>query len=369
LLSAFTAELLFFAQSMMTRLKRFDTWPKQLVALICICFVTLIGLVDFITGYETFFFTFYLLSIFLSTWRMGGLFGVLISALSVTAWVSANIAGGARYSSYFIPVWNAAIMFAVYLIVVWLLASLKKIHAELEERVRLRTEALTREIQERVRLQKEVLETTDREQRRIGHELHDGLCQHLTGTAMAGHLLGQKLAGKAQPEAAEAARLVQLIEDAIELTRNLSHQLDPVELQGGKLPDHLEDLAASVRVRFKIACEFEHHLMLSFDDSTVATHFFRIAQQAVSDAILCGRAKRVNIELDSADDEIVLTITDDGAGWPESAPEDVNAGLRAMAFRADVIGAKFHFERLAAQGVRVTCALPFSGLQQNVAKN
>jgi len=80
-------------------LKRIDTWPKQIVALVCIWFITLVGLVDYATGYETFFFTYYLLAIFLGTWRVGGIFGLLISCLSVTAWVSANIAAGARYSS------------------------------------------------------------------------------------------------------------------------------------------------------------------------------------------------------------------------------------------------------------------------------
>jgi len=342
---------------MTTRLKQLEAWPRQIVALVCIWFVTLIGLVDYLTGYETFFFTFYLLAIFLATWRLGGLFGALISALSVTAWVSANIAAGEHYSNYFVPVWNAAIMFTIYLIVVVLLTILNKNHRELEERVRLRTGALTREIQERVRLQKELLETADREQRRIGRELHDSLCQHLTGTAMAGHLLGQKLTDQSQ---AEASRLVQLIEDAIELTRDLSHQLDPVELKGGKLADHFADLAASTSERFKVACRFESSLAEPLEDAAVATHLYRIGQEAVTHAVKLGRAAHINICLDAADDEIVLTVTDDGAGLEK--PNDGGNGLRAMAYRADLMGASLNIERLATQGTRVTCALPASGL-------
>ena len=345
---------------MTTWLKRLESWPKQIVVLVCILVVTLVGVVDFFTGYETFFFTFYLLAIFLATWRLGGAFGALISALSVTTWVSSNAAAGAHYSSYFVPIWNAAIMFAIYLIVVLLLGSLKKIHAELEERVRLRTAALTREIQERMRLQKELLETTDREQRRIGRELHDGLCQHLTGTALAGHLLGQKLADKSPAETAEASRLVQLIEEAIELTRHLSHQLDPVELKTGKLNDHFEDLAADVSNRFKVACHFESQLTHPLEDAAVATHLFRIAQAAVAHAVKRGRATRVSIGLDSAGDEIVLTIADDRDGPPETLQNDPE--LRAMAYRADLIGATFKLERLAAKGARLTCVLPASGL-------
>ena len=218
----------------MLRLKSLHAWPKQVVALACILIVITVGWLDYITGYETFFFTFYLLAIFWGTWQVNALFGGLLSALSVTAWISSNIEAGEHYSSYFVPVWNAAIMFAIYLIIVVLLARLKAAQADLEERVRLRTKALSREIQERLRVQKDLVETTDREQRRIGRELHDGLCQHLTGTALAGHLLGQKLGQAAPAEAAEATRLVQLIEEAIELTRDLSHQLDPGRIQGGQ---------------------------------------------------------------------------------------------------------------------------------------
>jgi signal transduction histidine kinase len=316
-------------------------------------------------------FTFYLLAVFLATWRVGGLFGVLISALSVTAWVSANLAGGARYSSYFVPVWNALIMFAVYLIVVILLARLKKMHAELEERVRLRTAALTREIQDRMRLQKELLETGEREQRRIGRALHDGLCQQLTGTALAGHLLGQKLTEKSAKEAVEAARLVQLIEEAIELTRDLSQQLDPVEMKSGKLADHFEDLAAGTRERFKVGCRFECSLDSSLDDVTVATQFYRIAQEAVANAVKHGKAAQINICLDAADEEIVLSVTDDGLGLPEMTANGVGMGLRAMAYRADLIGATLNIERLSTRGTRVTCALPASGLltKENAAKD
>lgn len=98
---------------MMAWLNRVETWPGEVVVLACIIFVTFVGLLDYISGYEMFFFTFYLIPIFWGTWRVSNAFGVLISALSVAAWVSSNIKAGQQYSSDFIPVWNAAIMFAI----------------------------------------------------------------------------------------------------------------------------------------------------------------------------------------------------------------------------------------------------------------
>jgi signal transduction histidine kinase len=162
--------------------------------------------------------------------------------------------------------------------------------------------------------------------------------------------------------------LVALIEEAIELTRDLSRQLDPVELKAGKLADHFEDLAAGMSQRFKVTCQFEDRLVQTPEDPAVATHLYRIAQEAVIYAVKCGRAGRISIGLDSAPDEIVLTITDDGPGVRETAPNDADAGVRAMVYRADLIGATLNIERLAPRGKRVICIVPFSAVP-NATKN
>jgi signal transduction histidine kinase len=341
---------------MKTGLQRVETWPRQVVIFLSICFVTIVGWVDYVTGYETFFFTFYLLPVFIVTWRVSAGFGALMSALSVTAWISSNVEAGAHYSSYFVPVWNAGIMFAIYLIIVFLLSRVKKLNEELEDRVRERTAALTREIADRGRLQKELLETNDREQRRIGRELHDGLCQHLTGTALAGHLLAQKLASKSPANEGEAARLVRLVEEAIELTRHLSHQLDPVELKSGRLTDHFEDLAASTSQRFKVACQFEGRLRQPLEDA-VATHLYRIAQETVATIVKRRGVTQIHIELDSDAAELLMSITDDGEALSEKMQNEADVRMRAATYRADLIGATLTQEPLATRGSRMTCVL------------
>jgi signal transduction histidine kinase len=151
----------------------------------------------------------------------------------------------------------------------------------------------------------------------------------------------------------------------------LSQQLDPVELKAGKLTDHLADLAAGISQRFKVACHFECSLAGSPEDDTVATQLFRIAQEAVLNAVKHGRSAHINICLDAADDEMVLTITDDGLGLPEKIPGGASLGLRTMAYRADLIGATLNLERLSTRGTRVTCALPMVSLheKQHAAQN
>ena len=353
---------------MVGRIKPFETWPKQSLVALCLGIVAVIGFADYLTGYEIFVFIFYLLAVFLAVWFVGFSFGVLISALSVIAWISTNIAAGARYSSCFIPIWNGMIMFGFYLVVVALLARLRTVNKELEERVRQRTAMLTKESQERTRLQKELLETSERVQRRIGYDLHDGLCQHLTGTALAGHVLGQKLASQSLPEAAEADRLVELVEEAIELTRTLARSLHPIEIKAGQLADNFQDLAAGASERFKISCQFECHQPVPLPDVidvNTATHLYRIAQEAITNAVRHGKARHINLRLDSTDHEIVLTINDDGIGLPENARNGDGLGLRIMAYRASMIGATFNIERTSLSGgTRVSCTLAFNGVPE-----
>jgi signal transduction histidine kinase len=352
-------------------IKRFEAWSKPSLVAGSIGIVIAVGFVDYLTGYETFFFIFYLFAVFLAVWFVSASFGVLISALSVTAWISTNVAAGERYHNLFVPIWNAMIMFVFYLVVVGLLAKLRSLNSKLEERVRERTAALTREIDERARLQKELLEISEREQRRIGHDLHDGLCQHLTGTALASHVLGQKLADKSLPETAEANRLVELVEEAIELTRTLARGLHPVEMRDGELADNFQELAANAREYLKVSCNFECQKTVPALDMNTTTHLYRIAQEAITNAVRHGKAGRVNVCLDCADGEIVLTITDDGVGLSENARKGDGMGLRIMAYRADMIGATFNIERLATRGTRVTCALspPPARPENHAAKN
>ena len=171
---------------------------------------------------------FYLLGVGLAAWFVGRGFGAADVGLerrwsgSEATWRRAPTT---RIRSS--PVWNALILMVFYLMVVWLLASLRSLQRDLEATVRERTQALRHEMAERQRLEEEILQISEREQRRIGHDLHDSLCQHLTATALAGQVLGERLAAKSLPEAADAGKVVELVEDGITLARNLARGLYP----------------------------------------------------------------------------------------------------------------------------------------------
>ena len=356
---------------MIAKATRIDARLKLLLMAACVGIVAAVGGLDYFSGYEMFFFIFYLLAVMLAVWWVSTTFGVLISVLSVAAWSAANLASAAQQAQLFIPVWNATIMLAFYLVVVVLLAKLRNLHMELDERVRRKAAKLTREIEERTRLQKELLATSEREQTRIGRELHDGLSQHLTGTALASQLLYQKLADKSQPESDEAARLVDLTEEAIELTRTLARSLQPLAIPAEGLADNFQELAATASERFKVACHFHCPHPVKSADPTINSHLYRIAQEAVANAVKHGKSKQISICLEPDNNSLMLTITDDGVGLPANPYTGTGLGLRLMAYRATIIGGTFNIERQPPLGTRVTCTVPLAGAapENHAAKN
>ncbi len=325
---------------------------------ITVALVIVVGLVDYFTGYAIFFSAFYLIPVALAAWFVGSSFGYVISVLCVAAWLTGDFAAGAHYSSWLVPIWNGAIALTVYLVVVKTLTSLRRSRTELEERVQQRTAALSSEMQERVRLEKELLEISERGQRQIGHDLHDSLGQHLTATAFAGQVLTDQLEKQSRPEMTSARHVVNLIEEAIELTRTLARGLHPVEIEGEGLMDGFQELARNVSERFSVSCDFNCPQPVLLNDAACCTHLYRITQEAITNAIKHGKARRINIGLETIAGAIVLTIVDDGLGLPQDFRTNQGMGLRIMAYRANMIGAAFQIERLSQSGTRVSCRLP-----------
>src|SRR5260370_12515025 len=202
---------------MLPLLEKLERRARGAIALIGLALLVLIGFIDYLTGFELLFSVFYLLEVGLAAWFVGKGFGLLMSVLSVAVWIGGDLAAGARYSTPLIPIWNALILMVCYFIVVWLLTSLHSLHQDLETKVRQRTQALTREMAERQRLEGEILKVSEREQRRIGHDLHDSLCQHLTATALAGPALGERLAARSLPEAPHPPTVVALLDTTLSL--------------------------------------------------------------------------------------------------------------------------------------------------------
>jgi len=215
-----------------------------------------------------------------------------------------------------------------------------------------------RDITERKRLEKEVLEISEREQRRIGQDLHDGLGQHLAGIELMSQVLEEKLAAKKlKTEAVRAGEIAGHVREAISQARLLARGLSPVVLESEGLMSALRELTASTEKIFRVHCQFQCSPPVLVEEHAVATHLYRIAQEAVSNAIKHGKAKKMEIRLQAANRRTILTVKDYGVGLPKVLPEKRGMGLRIMQYRAGMIGGTLAVQRDPAGGTSVVCSL------------
>jgi len=217
-----------------------------------------------------------------------------------------------------------------------------------------------RDISERKRLEKTVLEISEREQRRIGQDLHDGLGQHLTGIAFMTKVQEQKLAERQIPEAADAAKIVQLVNDAILKTRELARGLLPVVSDAHGLMSALSLYATEIEDLFGIACRFQCEEAVLIHDVPMATHLYHIAQEAVNNAIKHGHANEIVIRLFSGEREGTLVIRDDGVGIARPLAPHSGVGLHIMNYRAGMIGGNLEIHREQPCGTQVICRFPIT---------
>jgi PAS domain S-box-containing protein len=214
------------------------------------------------------------------------------------------------------------------------------------------------DVSETKRLEADVLNVAEQEQSRLGHDLHDGLGQHLAGIEFMSHVLQQKLEGREAPEAAEMEEIARLIREAITQTRDLARGLSPVVLQSKGLAVALEDLAASTSRHLRgVRCICKAPPDLPPIPPEIAIHLYRIAQEAANNATRHGRATQVIISIREAGHHLELTIEDNGRGFAESSGGSGGMGLRVMQYRAGIIGGTLLITQHPGQGVTVTCSL------------
>jgi PAS domain S-box-containing protein len=214
-----------------------------------------------------------------------------------------------------------------------------------------------RDITQRKQLEKEILEISNREQQRIGQDLHDGLCQQLAGIELMCEVLEQKLAVKTKPEAERAGEIARHVREAITHTRSLARGLSPVEFETNGFMSALQELTANVQNLFHIECRFECPKPVLIQSNAAATHLYRIAQEAINNALKHGKASRIVINLRHSDDEVVLSVADNGFGFSTELKAATGMGLRIMKYRADMVGATLEFRHLSGPGTVVSCAV------------
>ncbi len=221
---------------------------------------------------------------------------------------------------------------------------------------------IVRDISERRRLEREVLEVSEEERRRIGQDLHDNLGQQLTGIGLLSRGLAHRLAAREASEAEDAAEIERLVKEADEQARGLARGLVPVDLEAKGLADALRRLAGQAEHLYDVRCSFREVGAAAVYDNTAATHLYRIAQEAVTNAARHGKASHIAVMLASGKERLRLRIKDDGVGFPEEETithesQVGGMGVRTMHHRARMIGATLDIQSTPGEGTTVTCTM------------
>ncbi len=216
-------------------------------------------------------------------------------------------------------------------------------------------EGIARDVTARKRMEREILEISNREQQRLGHDLHDGVCQQLAAIAYRTHILARQLKEKNAAESSEANDISRLINESLVQTRTVARGLFPVRLEEEGLTDAVEELTFSIGKLYKIKCDFSAAGAWPTLHNSVAMHLHFIAQEAIMNAAKHSHATAITVRLRKENDDLVLSVQDNGVGFRAADQDRDGMGIGIMRYRAKVIGAMLELHTQPAQGTQITC--------------
>lgn len=318
--------------------------------------ILFIGWLSYVTGTRFSPYAFYLAPIILCVLWFGWRWGCVVSVACVLMRMGMDVVIGDKDLTLGVY-WTRFGHLSLYLVLVGLLHALNSLQRQLERRVQQRTAALAQALEARDELQRQLFDSGRRERGRIGHELHDGLGQHLTATALAAKMLSSELESAGHPAAADALTIVRMTQDGIAQTRQLARGLLLATIEPDQLVSELEELCGELQQEYGIKCRFTRTGAPRVLDGEQASHLYYIAHEAARNALRHARASQIEIELRTRPDELELGVTDNGSGPPVPDATLQGMGLRIMAHRSELIGGRFAINPGPGSGTCVTCAI------------
>lgn len=220
---------------------------------------------------------------------------------------------------------------------------------------------LERTMEQRQQLERELLEISEREKRRIGEDLHDLICQELSATALVLQSSAKKVAKESPAAAKTLSESAQTVNRNVVIARELAGGLQAIELTASGLKNALRDLAATACQNTGMKCHFRAGRGVRVHDDTVALHLYRVAQEAVTNAVKHSGAKNIMISLDHDAAHVCVSVQDDGKGFAAGKKRRKGLGLHMMRYRANALGGELKIEPRKTGGMDVTCKIPVKG--------
>lgn len=325
--------------------------PRAAIFSESLLFALGIGVLDYASGYEVSMFVFYGIPILAVAWWCERRSALFLAAVCAVIWWFADAMTGHFYRHEWIRVWEPIARFGYFWFVAIAGSALKRQHTAVHSRIAL--------LEHSQRLEREIINISEREQRRIGRDLHDGLCQYFAAVGCAAASLKSDLARAGMnEEAALAAELTDVVEQGVVQIRDLARGLMPVQMCEAGLTAALQQLASSVSRLQNVKCSVTVEDDETVHEHSVATHLYRIAQEAIHNAIRHGGADKIHIHLKRNGRTATLRVTDDGVGIARAKAESNGMGLNIMRYRARRIAGELRVNQLTAGGTEIECTFP-----------
>lgn len=330
--------------------------PALLSVMVSALFTLLIGWLDYITGFEVTWFVFYGLPIFLAVWWSGSKAGLFIAVLSGLVWWLANLST-TPYSTHLGYAWALANRMVYLYVMVYAVAGLRNKQEADEARIQM--------LEERRQLEKDIVSVSEHEQQRIGQDLHDGICQQLAAIGCAARVLSEDLQAQGAQYAHDASLIEGSIQQVVLEARNLARGIFPVHVDRSGLAAALEDLGKMTGRLTGIPIMVNDCVDVPLDAPEVSMHLYRIAQEAVANAVKHSGATEITLATKLEGSMLELRVEDNGRGMPPISRMRIEGmGLRTMHYRAQALHASLDIERRPQGGTRVNCRVPLKQLKQ-----
>ena len=329
--------------------------PASLSVLVSAMMTLIIGWLDHITSFEITWFALYGVPIVLAVWWAGNRAGLFITILSGLVWWLANLSSS-PYVTHLGYTWALANRFVYLWLVVFSVTALRNKQEEDEARIKM--------LEERRQLEKDIVSVSEHEQQRIGQDLHDGICQQLAAIGCAARVLAEDLQAQGVQSAHDASLIEASLQQVVIEARDLARGIFPVHVDRSGLAAALVDLGRMTGRLRGTSIIVDDCMDVPVDDPEVSMHLYRIAQEAVSNAVKHSGATEIHLGTRLTGDWLELSVEDNGRGIPPAAgTPNEGMGLRTMHYRAQVLQASLKIKQRPQGGTQVKCRVKLKQLK------
>lgn len=329
--------------------KRVMSIPDMVILPVLLVLCLFIGWADYASGWELSLFIFYAVPITLAVWKMGSTAGFLVAAFCGVIWWFANEAAH-PYETQLGYAWAMVSRLFYFGVLVYAVTAIRN--------KQIADAGYIRMLEQRRQLEQDIVSVSEYEQQRIGQDLHDGLCQHLAAIGCAARVLADELQAQQVPGVKDAEMIEGAIQQAVLEARNLARGIFPVHVDRSGLSAALVDLGKTMSRLTGASIEVKDTVDVSVDQPDVSMHLYRIAQEAVANAVRHSGATRITVSMTASHGRLHLIVEDNGSGIGlPGRPQGEGMGLRTMRYRSQALGADLQIGPREGGGTRVCCSL------------